>query len=68
MLWKRRCLGPPPGVDHRVPMRPAPDPSIDRRAPGMRDKRARFRRPDPLLSLGLSVIAAVAATLLLPYL
>ena len=29
---------------------------------------ARFRRPDPLLSLGLSVVAAVAATLLLPYL
>lgn len=34
----------------------------------MRDRPARFRRPDPLLSLGLSVVAAVAATLLLPYL
>ena len=34
----------------------------------MRERPARFRRPDPLLSLGLSVVAAVAATLLLPYL
>lgn len=34
----------------------------------MRDRPTRFRRPDPLLFLGLSVVAAVAATLLLPYL
>lgn len=34
----------------------------------MRDRPTRFRRPDPLLSLGLGVVAAVAATVLLPYL